>query len=671
MRFNSSKIYKPISYLFIQILLINPITIYLLTKSLLVTLLVFFVFLGITFYIIQSTVNLRVNVYFFNLLFLISIFYHAELVFRINFTEYNIPNLYEIRGNYYFNKGNIAQILDDGEYLTDYITNSQGYRISNTLDPSTEVKRCDWLFIGDSFTQGAQVNYEQLYTSKLYHFFPDKIILNAGISGYSIIDAYNYYINEGCTFNPEKVFLQLGTFNDFMNVNSSKIGISEYLMEYSDLYRFIIYNTKYQTRSSLPLKRFTEPFYPKEQDNIDYNIFYKESSEVKKNDIANLRLYLNKFNEEVKRRGAELIVVLLPTKEQAKYQHFEQVVSTFNIDVANLDMQYPNNKLAEFSEDIGFQLIDVLDSFLYITDNLFFSQDEHLNSRGHEVVAKTIASQFIDDQLSYQYLSMTNNGSRYPSYFSNDSFLIYQGIKNNYFQIFSYNISLGKETILISSNENKIHPTISPKENYLAYTLGNQESNRTKVILADLRKSEIKVLPPIQNQYSAIPSFSNNEHFLIYPSWEFNNGLFSNPVITLYNILSGESIYLTQDTEETWRPFFHPNDSLVYYIGKKDDINFSIKCINIYSLNETTILSQDYNIWDPCISNNGKEIAYAGYVNDNWDLFIYNTNSKTIKRLTETLGNEWDPSFNSSADQLIFAGTFGLNNGIYTLKLKK
>ncbi|WP_163324845.1 GDSL-type esterase/lipase family protein [Draconibacterium mangrovi] len=670
MKRNVSNIYKYLAYVLIHLLLINPLTLFLLTKSVLITLLISLVLLGVTLYIILHDGNIRVKVYYYNILFLVSIFYNAELIFRVNFTDYNIPNLYEIRGKYYFNKGNLTKVLDDGEYVTDYVTNKQGYRIAISLDPSIEVKKCDWLFLGDSFTQGAQVNYEKLYTTQLYQYFPDKVILNAGISGYSLIDAYNYYVNEGCKLNPDKVFLQLGTFNDFMNVTSSNIGISEYLMQYSELYRYVIYNTMYQTPNSLPLGRFTEPFYPNEKDNIDYNIFYKESSSVKENDIANLRSYLKKFNDAVKRNGSELIVVLLPTKEQTNYQFFEQVIENFNIEISKLDMQFPNKKMVEFSKEIGFQVIDVLDSFLITTENLFYEQDEHLNEWGHEVVAKTIASQLEDNRLSYLYLSKTNNGNRYPNYYSGDSLIIYQGIKENHFQIFMNNRSFDAEMILLSSNEDKIHPRMSARENYIAYTIGDQESNRTKVILEDFKGEEVKVLPTDQNQYAAIPSFSNDEQFLVYPSWEYNNGLFTNPIITLYNILSGESFYLTQDIEETWRPVFHPNDSVVYYIGKGEDKNFSIKCINIYTQIDSTVLTTDYNIWDPCISSDGSEIVFAGYENDNWDLFIYNINSKSIERLTETIGNEWDPSFNRKADEILFAGSFGLNNGIYTMKLE-
>jgi hypothetical protein len=194
----------------------------------------------------------------------------------------------------------LNQIFEDKEYKTRYITNYQGYRIQNEIDQLTKVDSCDWLFLGDSFTQGAQVDYEDLFTTQLYKKFPDKIILNAGISGFSIVDEYNYYKSEGFKLNPKKVILQICIFNDFMNVIQNEIGISEYLMEYSNIYRQIGYNLKYSSREALPLNRWTEPFYPEEQNNIEYNIFYKTKSKRKSQDVDNFIEYLNKFTDECK-----------------------------------------------------------------------------------------------------------------------------------------------------------------------------------------------------------------------------------------------------------------------------------------------------------------------------------------------------------------------------------
>ena len=76
-----------------------------------------------------------------------------------------------------------------------------------------------------------------------------------------------------------------------------------------------------------------------------------------------------------------------------------------------------------------------------------------------------------------------------------------------------------------------------------------------------------------------------------------------------------------------------------------------------------------YDIWDIALSPSGKYIAYAGNKDGNWDLFLFNIETQQVAQLTKTIGNEWDPSFGHSDDELFFAGEFGINNGIYRLKI--
>ena len=81
-------------------------------------------------------------------------------------------------------------------------------------------------------------------------------------------------------------------------------------------------------------------------------------------------------------------------------------------------------------------------------------------------------------------------------------------------------------------------------------------------------------------------------------------------------------------------------------------------------------MKQPYDIWDIAISPSGKYIAYAGNKEENWDLFIYDLEQKRSRQITHTIGDEWDPAFGVSDDELWFAGVFGVNDGIYHVQLK-
>jgi hypothetical protein len=209
--------------------------------------------------------------YLINLLVLASVLFYAEVLFRFVFKEYIIDDFYHIVGNTYINKPFLEKHINDKEYSVLYRTDNYGFRIDQSMIDNIDIDKCDWLFIGDSFTQGAQVEYRDLFTSQLYRMAPDKIIVNAGISGLGIAQELELYRSLYPKLKPKKVFLQLCNFNDFMNVELRQPALTEYLMEYSDLVRSILYNIKFQSPGELPLGRWTEPFYSIESQNQKRN----------------------------------------------------------------------------------------------------------------------------------------------------------------------------------------------------------------------------------------------------------------------------------------------------------------------------------------------------------------------------------------------------------------
>ena len=253
----------------LALLLWNPLLILMLSKNWVITLTVI-TLLIIVAYLISKSESLRLKVWAFNLCALSSIALHSELLFREFCDKKNIPNLYELHGKYYFNKPYLNQEFHTNEYVSQYQTNCQGYRQDVLSNADDTIKCCDWLFIGDSFTQGAQVNYDELYTSILFSSFPNKIIINGGISGAGLYDELNFFKDKGKQLSPKLVFLQIGVFNDFFNIKENSATYQDYLMEKSDLYRYVAYNIF--STDSLPLGRWTEPFFPTKQENTDYNI---------------------------------------------------------------------------------------------------------------------------------------------------------------------------------------------------------------------------------------------------------------------------------------------------------------------------------------------------------------------------------------------------------------
>ena len=100
--------------------------------------------------LISTQKSLRIKVWAFNVAAILSIAYHAELLFRVFGAEKDIPNLYQLYDRFYFNRPFLEQKFVTDEYVSYYRTNCQGFRIDELTNPNDSLKCCDWLFIGVS-----------------------------------------------------------------------------------------------------------------------------------------------------------------------------------------------------------------------------------------------------------------------------------------------------------------------------------------------------------------------------------------------------------------------------------------------------------------------------------------------------------------------------------------
>ena len=651
---------KPILFAFV---FFNPIMLLLLFKSFWVAILIP-VIIAIGGYYLSKARTFRLIVWAFNIFAIIGIALNAELIFRSLYSDKNVPNIYEVRGNYYFNKPYLNQRFDDEEFNSRYLTNCQGYRMDALSNPDDTIKRCDWLFIGDSFTQGAQVNYDEMFSTLIYRDFPDKTIVNAGMSGAGLYESLNYLKDEGAKLSPKRIVLQIGAFNDFYNIKEREAGWSEYLMEYSDLYRYIQYN--FIDNPTLPLGRWVEPFFDNREENAKYNIFFKESSNEKEADIKAFSEVLGRFKREADKLNAEMVVMLIPSKEQTSDAMLSEVQGKFGITDDGLDMLAPNRITKGVCEDLGIQIIDLYEPFRQSTKFPFFMRDEHLNKDGHKLIASEYASVFANEKGKYEIFSSANKNERYPTFYDDGMSVLFQSQETEIYQITSSNLIRSRENVLWSNPKELIHPMISANGKWLVFTQGDQDRGETDVVLYNFDLGDYINVNPIGFR-GAIPTFSNDSKLIAYPKWRDNE----NPVISIYDITQGKEVLTIGNRQsEVWRPAFAPNDSILYFIQMEKNGLFGIKAFNFQSNTITNLLKCDYNIWDIAVSPSGNKIAYAGNKDGNWDLFIFDIPTKQINQLTKTIGNEWDPIF-LTEDELWFAGEFGFNNGIYHVQLNQ
>lgn len=646
----------------------NPIIFYLLSHSIWATSFSQLIYFVAIYFVLDKKYWWKS--YLINILVLVSILFYSEILFKTIFKDYIIDDFYQIVGKTYFNKPFLEKHINDKEYSVLYRTDMQGFRIDQSMIDNVTVDKCDWLFIGDSFTQGAQVDFRDLYTSQLYKMVPDKIIVNAGISGLGIAQELELYKLLYPKLKPKKVFLQLCNFNDFMNVELKEPAFNEYLMEYSDLARSILYNIKYQSPGELPLGRWTEPFYSTESQNQDYNIFYKNKSETKLKDLKYINKYLLEFVAETKKDGCELIIILLPTKEQIYYEDFHEVISNYDIRPSDLDMEYPNKVMKQICEDNNIELVDMYLPFGAATKRLYFYFDEHLNEQGHKKIAEILFEKYSEKNSHPIIMNDSYEGQRYPSI--DHKRINYQVNINGNSELFRTDLDYINISRLSYNNVDEYHPWSDIKNNILVFTQGNSKSFETKVVLSDTNGENRRTITNKKNEYGSIPSISKDCKYITYASWERDSitGDYSIPDIVLYNIMNKSKSYITRSENiEEWRPVFI--DSVYIVFIAKINNQFDIFKINIYSKQLVQLTNTSYDEWDPRVSDDGRYIVYAGKKDDNWDLFRLDLKTNAVIQITETKGNEWDPCFGNSVSEIYYAGVYGHFNGIYKISIPK
>lgn len=616
-----------------------------------------------------------IYVYGMNLLVVISIILHAELVFKYAFRDYHIEDLYTIEDGYYFNKPFLQKTFQDKEFEVSYITNHSGYRIGQEMKDNDTVKKANWLFIGDSYTQGAQVEFENLYTTHLYKSFPDQIVINAGISGFGIAEEYNYYIDHGQCLGPEKVFLQLCNFNDFMQIRPKERRLSDYLMHWSDLARFLLYDLKYLSPGELPLGRWVEPFYQTKEENELYNIFYKGTSPQKREDIRNLKEYLALFKKAVESNGAELIVILIPTKEQTRFRYLEEVVNEFGLDINELDMMYPNSLMHQWTDSLDISLIDLYEEFSVSEQEVFFDYDEHLNEHGHWTMAGRIAEQIGETKDNPTLLSNGFYGDRYPSAVQSSSGkkqVLFQSFRDGNMELFLADSSMTNVIRLTRNNVSESHPCLSPDGNSIIFTEGDQSTLQSKIGFFHLDGTHRELITKEKHQFGAIPAYSPSGESIAYASWTFDSerDTYTVSSLELINLKTGTKKIISDGQSEYWRPIWTSDGNGLIYI-RKETSNFDIFHYDLSSDQESQLTNTPYDEWDPQVSPNGELMVYAARKNDNWDLYLMELKSMNTQQLTESSGDEWDPTFYFNDSTIIYAGVFGYFNGIYRMGIGK
>ena len=258
--------------------------------------------------------------------------------------------------------------------------------------------------IGDSFTFGSGVNYEQTYlyyTEKKLNNGLSEIerysIINAGVPGYNLIQ-YELYLNYLLKRKPK--FVTIGIIeNDLYSLvegdYESSLGINPYsntnilsmlhrfLRRNSTFYRLIYFSVVKVNKKSIKGDKIYQ-IVKKVEDSNDFQSSALKGIYTKKTSVMFRKVEetLKRINLKCKKNGAHLVVLLIPRLEQilsGKLRKGYSIINNFciqnNISVINVGekLSYYNNKL---------------DLYLY-------PENHHMSNLGHLKISELLSKKII------------------------------------------------------------------------------------------------------------------------------------------------------------------------------------------------------------------------------------------------------------------------------------
>jgi len=237
--------------------------------------------------------------------------------------------------------------------------------------------------------------------------------------------------------------------------------------------------------------------------------------------------------------------------------------------------------------------------------------------------------------------------------------IVFTSTMNGNEDIFSMNIDGSELTQLTDNPSNDMYPQISPDGKKILYTADINGTWQIMIMNAD--GSEKKQIT--NGRYrGGFPAMTFEEKYIFYEVYIENNW-----EIYRMNSDGTNQVRLTFSPGiDDWHPFAHPFEFKIIYesgaIGTEDIYYMDYDGSNIRKISDLQIRKRV-----PCISRDGKYIAFAGYEQDYSSIFIMNADGSNPVRLTNNNAYDVHPTISPDNQFIAFDSNMSGNNEIYIM----
>jgi hypothetical protein len=307
----------------------------------------------------------------------------------------------------------------EGDHPVKYRFNDCGFRDENTCSKK-QASTFRIVGIGDSFTFGAMLSYEDTYLAITERYLRNRLsypveILKTGVSGWELYQ-YVVWFEEALRLNPQIVLIGLLP-NDLFEANSKeawqrksslyKIGLQEDDTRESDKAvrpwheRLAGYVTK-KSYFLQWLKRFLFSFdaiyarsYLINRHRQGGSYLSKEYGTEWAERMVNLRRVLGEMSSRARRQNVQLVIVIIPQRIQAVLLN-RQASPPADVAVSKF-----SDNLSLICNELGVPVIDFLKPMSHIPNAgmLYYPVDGHLNKQGARLLGEFLAQELISLKL--------------------------------------------------------------------------------------------------------------------------------------------------------------------------------------------------------------------------------------------------------------------------------
>ncbi len=295
-------------------------------------------------------------------------------------------------------KKNFEGTIHYGVFNYELCTNNLRMRISCENKNDHYDYKFNYIFIGDSFTEGVGLNYNDTFVGIFEQNFPKKKIGNLGISGHSPRNYYSKikkYILDGLVFEELIVFIDISDISDEAglkseqtqdlttndvnkqrNKNFKEIFKSNFPLSHYLLYRIKYFNLPKPIYRYLPSYQASSWTYNRSITNYDVEYGIESSLE-----------YMNKLYDFLNQNNIKLSIAIYPWPNQLIYDRADSVQVKIWEDFCKSKCK---NFLNYFQIFFDNENTLKLSKAKKIIKKLYLENDMHFNKTGNKMIASNL-----------------------------------------------------------------------------------------------------------------------------------------------------------------------------------------------------------------------------------------------------------------------------------------